>query len=1169
MSTAIDRNGQYADCDEFIDHQLQTARRRIKWTDLLTAALLAGVLLVGYVLVFTVLDHWIVDGGFSAFTRMTLLITVLSVCMGILFRYVILPWSKTIHPLYAARMLDGSGSGLQGTLVSLVDLQTSSVTVSDTVRKTIERRAAVKLAKVNLDEAIDRSALMKLGLALLALLLLTCLYAVFSPKAISLLRPLTLTTAEVATRTRILKVDPGNTIIAAGEQLPIRVDLSGDLPERVLVLYTTEDKTYVDEALTMQATEQDGRLQVVLMGEPERGLRQNFSYRIEAGDATSEEFHVTVNQPPSANITELQYHFPQYMQLPDLITQNGNLAAWEGAEVQLTAEANTDLKSAVLKFSDTATFDTPAEEVPLQVDGRRVTGRMTLELRSDRSSPKFCRIEVRDTEGRTDPKPTVYAVNIRPDKPPVVKLLDPLNDLRVPANAIVPLLVEAEDPDFLLRSVKLEFEVNGEARTPELLYDATRSGLQQSWTGSYEFNLGSLELKSGDSVTYSITARDNRPPLGNQSRTGTLTLQIDEPVSTDEVKQRLQQDRQLQQQQLEQREPSADPPADSQNPAQTNPNDDTERPSPQTADQKPDPQAESSDSKEQQSPSDSPSSMSPSNGSNAGTDSATQQNGQGQDSDSSASAKVAPEEGSSEDSKPSGGQNQDPADGTSGSEPSSREGDEQQPDGMNSAPTQSDSRNGSGGEDRNDTARNSPPADDIEALQRLLDNYRKNPPAGETSQQPNDSSDSPSTGTDSTVPQQTSEQPSTTNAQGSSESTEQTPPEQTPPEQTLPEKPDGTADPKNKMNGQDNSADSATTETDSGKPQSQNSDPGSEDAKNESPGNAGTTEQSSPDDRSRPGDAMANEDRSKGESGQDSGTEKSSGAPGDGLEKKSDAPENRQPDNSSNSDGRNSQPADSKSEAQPNAQNPGSNGQQNTDQQPANPTDSEMNSQQGQQGGQQGQQGGQQGQQGGQQGQQGGQQGQQGGQQGQQPGQQGQQGQQGQPSGQKGLSGGRPGAAQSGNTGGGSGGDSGYDGTRPDDVQVTDAAQAADLVLKRLKQDLDRGTVDQDLLNELGWSEDQLKAFQDRMQQQLETLKQRPDADARSCCCRSEQLQQQRVQELLKSLNLKDPGQDRIGRSENDVERQDTTARQSAPPARYRDRLKQYQRSLSEGRRTK
>ena len=173
----VSENAQhgYADADEFIQYQLEQARSRIKATDLLTATVLSGLLLVGYVLTFTLLDHWVIDGGFSAGTRAAMLIAILTLCGGILFRYVLRPWFRTIHPLYAARMLDRSSQGLEGSLLALVDLQSGGRKNDSAIQRTLEKRAAVKLAEIHIDEAIDRHLLIRLGTALLVVTLVCSL----------------------------------------------------------------------------------------------------------------------------------------------------------------------------------------------------------------------------------------------------------------------------------------------------------------------------------------------------------------------------------------------------------------------------------------------------------------------------------------------------------------------------------------------------------------------------------------------------------------------------------------------------------------------------------------------------------------------------------------------------------------------------------------------------------------------------------------------------------------------------------------------------------------------------------------------------------------------------------------------------------------------------------
>jgi len=219
----------------------------------------------------------------------------------------------------------------------------------------------------------------------------------------------------------------------------------------------------------MSAGEEESRFQVMMIGTGSRGIRQEFRYRVEAGDAVSEEFTVFVEQPPSAMVTEVSYVFPEYMHLEARSSSNPNIDGWDGTELQVSAQTNIPVKTAVLKFSDDAQFTVPAEEYAMTVSGKNLEAGFRLEYRD--GGPKFFRIEVKDSNGRRDPRPTIYGVNIRPDMPPTIRLLDPTTDLEVPANAVVPLLIEAEDPDFLLNNVEFSYEINGQEGIPDTLYN--------------------------------------------------------------------------------------------------------------------------------------------------------------------------------------------------------------------------------------------------------------------------------------------------------------------------------------------------------------------------------------------------------------------------------------------------------------------------------------------------------------------------------------------------------------------------------------------------------------------------------------------------------------------------------------------------------------------------
>ena len=1316
MSTATPSTSGYAECDEFIEHRIRVARNRIKWTDLLTALLLAGVLLIGYVLIFTLCDHWLIDGGFAAVTRAVMLGVVVLLCAAIVYRYVIRPWTKEIHPLYAAKMLDGSGGSMDGALLSAVDLGSSGSAASETVRRSIEKRAAVGLAAVNIDEAIDRKWLMNLGITLFFLVLFTCVYAVFSPKSMNLLRPLSLSNAAVATQTRILRVQPGNAMIQSGEELEIIVDIAGNIPDAVHVLFTTQDQTYVDEKLTMSAADDSGRYRVNMVGDSDRGLRQNFIYRVVAGDAASESFEVVVDEPPTANVSLLEYAYPEYMSLPDRSTENGNIDAWEGTDVFITAETNVPVRLAILKFSDDSGFTVPAEEFSLTPDGNQLSGRLRLQIRDDGSSPKYYRIDVTDVDGRTDPQPTVYSIRIRPDKAPVVKLLDPMRDMRVPANAIVPLLVEAEDPDFLLRSVKLELEVNGEPRSDQLLFDSTRAAPTRSWNGTWDLDLEPLGLLEGDVVRYQVAARDNKPPFGSQQRTGTLQLFVEQKASEEQVQQQLAEDRQLQEQQRRE----SDSPRDPQNEDSTQPSRSGDSGQPVEAGEMPSDGIDPADSDQTQQAKDPDSDTAPS-------DTATGPDGELPAAKDSESSSKPDAENPATDSAEESGQKEESSTGSSKQGDSGRQKDMTDGDALQEildaykdkidpdagpdmpednpgeagidSPEAGDPDNGSletppqNGDDSSDSdaSMDSPSDNDTSA-------DSGNPPdenlTGDASQEKND--DRPNDGMPNDQPLQ--------NGDGTPEDSNQN--DETAPDESQSGKsgndqtdPEAGQDVQDGMqNDPDDPANKGAQETDKADPSGNGEDgdqpenkEGEESGEQEGEsGRQGEDSGKQEGESGRQGEDSGKQEGESGKQGEDSG--KQDGESGKQGEEsgKQDGESGKQGKESGKQDGESGkqgeepgkqggesgkQGGESGEQGGESGKQGGESGKQGGESGKQGGESGKQGGESGKQGGESGKQGGESGKQGGESGKQGGESGKQGGESGKQGGESGKQGAEsgkqggesgkqggesgkkggesgklggesgkqggksgkqggesgkkdgesgekggesgkedgesgekggeagkeggqqkggggegkGKPGGEKGSqagtggqgkkgssasgggnnpAGGEVGAQASGSSQGGKDepGKKGSGGGEPskefkaDKANVTDAAQAADLVLKRLKKDLDRGRVDKELLEKLGWTKDELQAFSERIQKEINTVKE-PNADA----TKSQQLQKRRNEELLKSLNLNSKSSGQIGNDRRDTEQKDTTILRSPAPARYKDLMELYRRSLSEG----
>lgn len=597
---------QYVDFDEYVDFHVAKTRTNIKRTEIFTALIWMGTLFLLYLLAFVVLDQWVIAEGFSIRTRAIMLTVIMAVEVFLFVRSVLLPSLKTVNALYAARIIESAEPGLKSNLVNFVDLQSSGMTAPQNMLRAMEKRAAVELSHIDVDHAVDHRPLLRILYTLLVVGILSCLYIVLSPKDVfvSLRRALLpATSVAVATQTTISEVTPGDDRVPARGILTVEADIRGKLPERVNLSYTTADHKFVDQVVEMRRIDEASpRFRGVINGENGRGLLQSLTYMVVAGDARSPQYSIQVIQPPSAKVEELHYTFPSYMELAAKTQPGGEIDGWEGATLQLRATTNMPVKAAKLVFTDTDELHAKGEEMRLQiVDGTKLAAEWKLAFRSDGTFPRFYHIECTTPKGETDPDPTQYGIKIRPDLPPEIALLAPTGDLELPANGVVPIVVQAADPDFLLRLMTLRAEQNGEPLVDQRLFEDQRLG--QAFRGAYDFALEPLKLKPGSTIQFWVEAKDNKQPIANRKNTPRLNIKILAPVSPQESKQQLAAEKQKQQDQLasandaqnaegkEKPEGMRDSPAEEKNRDEKNPKDPESREPRQTPAQSPDEKA--------------------------------------------------------------------------------------------------------------------------------------------------------------------------------------------------------------------------------------------------------------------------------------------------------------------------------------------------------------------------------------------------------------------------------------------------------------------------------------------------------------------------------------------------------------------------------------------------
>ncbi|MGD9635602.1 MAG: hypothetical protein AB7G28_22405 [Pirellulales bacterium] len=545
------RDAQFVRYDEYIDKQIDSTRRSVKAVDLLTALLTMAVGTMSFLLAAAMIEHWLVPGGFNVAVRLILFVA-LAVCLTFYTTRRLWPLVRgSINPAYAAQAIEQENPSLKNSLLNLLLFRQHRDDVTDAVYETLEAEAATRLHRVPIDSAVDRTQLLRLGYALIFILAVVALYKILSPKdpfasAERVLMPWARIAAP--SRVSIENIEPGHVTLSRGDTLAVAADVRGigdDDP--VVVRFTTADGQAVDRPAAMKPDAAGLRFkgQIPPEGDAALGVAQDLRYHIEAGDARSLEYKVTVISAPLITIERIDYDYPDYTGYADRsIDRLGDIRAIEGTRVTIHARANQSIHEAAIDFESDGRRD-----VQLKPQGELAQATFTLDLRDDRQRAKFTSYAIRFTgvDGRSNRNPVKYPIEVVPDAQPEAAILAPKEKTRdVRLDERVEISVEARDPDFALSGVRVEGESAGRKVIDERLLGREHNG---RFTGRLLFKPSEHELHSGDVVRYWVVAQDNRTPKANETATDSQTLRIVGPDQQKPPQDRLAQRNERDQQQ--------------------------------------------------------------------------------------------------------------------------------------------------------------------------------------------------------------------------------------------------------------------------------------------------------------------------------------------------------------------------------------------------------------------------------------------------------------------------------------------------------------------------------------------------------------------------------------------------------------------------------------------
>lgn len=505
-------NPVLVDSEGYIDQQIRRTRRSLKLLDLAAGTLTLLIGLLAFVLVGALIDHWIIPGGLSDGGRLALFGVMLAGVAWYGWKQFV-PLLKPINPVYAAQTIERNTPTLKNSLLNLLLFRSHRNYLSARVYHALEQQTAVKLSTSDLDGSLDRSALLRLGYVLLGVIAVCAIYAVLSPKslALSTLRVINpLSDIAAPSRVQIQDVKPGKTSVARGERVEVSAEIHGlSADEPVRLRYSTADETTVDESIRMeQPAAESRRFEAALPRGTDAGVEQDLSYWIEAGDARSRKFKLTVFTRPTLMVQKIHYAYPPYTGLPTKETNHvGDIRGVEGTKVTIGALASQKIKNAYVDFDADGTSD-----LQMKTDGDRAMVTFPLELRDDHRTPVHPKYALRFTaeDGRQNVEPPVYSIEVTPDYAPEVSITEPEAPEQVARlSDVIPIGIEARDPDYGLKSVTIVGKVDDAEAVP--LMEMINEPQTGRAVATKLFTPADAKLKPGDVLEYWAVALDGRP----------------------------------------------------------------------------------------------------------------------------------------------------------------------------------------------------------------------------------------------------------------------------------------------------------------------------------------------------------------------------------------------------------------------------------------------------------------------------------------------------------------------------------------------------------------------------------------------------------------------------------------------------------------------------------
>ncbi|MDR2643595.1 MAG: hypothetical protein LBC74_12460 [Planctomycetaceae bacterium] len=581
--------------DKTIDSRIDTTCKILFKMEFLTSVLFLTVFLVAGFFIAVIADHWLFADGLSVTLRLSVFVTMLILSVFFVYRRIVPLFLYPINPVYAAQILENNSTSTKNAIINWITLKRERLErgrvaadkLGEKMLEGLTRSAAENINAVPTDRIVNKKGINICITLLIIIVTIMALYAMFSPKNpfqsfTRIILPFI--QIEPPQAVQFHDVKPQNTTALQGEHLTISAKVIGKSKSPVYVFFSTDDGRAVKQAVPMNKltstgngnnfwSRNEGERFETTFPPNKQGFICGTEYWIQQDDSKSNLYRIDVRPVATVEIESLTYKYPDYTGLAEEIVKgNGDIRAVNGTEVTVRVKSTAPLTQADIVYDKNTKSNNPAnnpQKIKMKIDNDNPTIASTnislkIDTPIDQNADKtdnadnidntdntdntnnankiihYFSINATDKDGFKSRRSGTFRQEVTRDKPPIVKWSDTAENLKevaqieLPLNAALELPLDAEDPDFAIRYLRIKYKVtsgnkvNKQIRPSELLQSPITGATEHKGQikKSANFKPTQHQLNVGDIVEVWGEVVDTKLPEPNVAETRHITIRI-------------------------------------------------------------------------------------------------------------------------------------------------------------------------------------------------------------------------------------------------------------------------------------------------------------------------------------------------------------------------------------------------------------------------------------------------------------------------------------------------------------------------------------------------------------------------------------------------------------------------------------------------------------------